>query len=154
MQPFERAEIILHSQRVLNSFKRWTGRELMPRTGDAAEQSRDLFEAPFVLVSDGSEPDPILSYGNAAALKLWEMSWEELTRIPSRQTAEPVHQNERAGLMAEVEAHGFIDSYKGVRIASSGRRFRIEQAVVWKVIEENGRYIGKAATFSKWVDIS
>ncbi|HYG77372.1 MAG TPA: MEKHLA domain-containing protein [Planctomycetota bacterium] len=145
-----RPDIVLHTQRLLNSFRRWTGRELLPRSGSPEDQSRALFQAPFVVVSDGTQPDPILNYGNAAALELWQMSFEQLTSIPSRQTAEPVHQAERARLMAEVTRNGFIADYKGIRIASTGRRFAIERAIVWIVTDEQQQIIGKAATFDAW----
>lgn len=147
---WRRPEIVRHTQRLLDSFRHWTGRELLPRAGTPAAQSRALFEAPVAVVADGTETDPILNYGNAVALELWEMSWEELTRTPSRQTAEPVHQAERARLMAEVSKHGHIGDYRGVRITRAGRRFSIENAVVWIVRDEQETIIGKAAAFDRW----
>jgi hypothetical protein len=150
---WQQPQIVQHTQRLLNSFRRWTGRELLPQQASELETSRALFVAPFVVVSDGMQSDPVLNYGNAAALKLWSMDWKTLTSIHSRQTAEPVHQSERARLMAEVQKNGFIDNYKGVRIASTGQRFFIESALVWIVVDESGTQIGKAATFSKWSPI-
>jgi hypothetical protein len=96
------------------------------------------------------ETDPILNYGNAAALALWEMSWEELIRNPSRLTAEVPERNERARLLAAVTARGFIDDYSGIRISKSGRGFRIARAIVWNLTTEIGDPCGQAATFSEW----
>ncbi len=59
-------------QLLLDSFRRWTGCELLERAGTAEDQARALFAAPFVVVSHGTEDDPILNYGNQAALDLWE----------------------------------------------------------------------------------
>lgn len=146
----EQGPIITWSQRLLDSFRHWTGRELLSRDGSLSEQARRLFDAPAVVVSHGLEPDPILNYGNQAALDLWEMTWEELTRTPSRQTAEPGHQEERSRLLQVVEEQGYFDRYRGVRISSTGRRFFVEEAIVWNVIDEQGRRIGQAATFSRW----
>jgi hypothetical protein len=106
--------------------------------------------APFVIVSHGNEPDPILNYGNPQALQLWEMAWEEFVRTPSRYTAEPINRDERARLLARVTSHGFIDDYQGVRISKNGKRFLIEQAVVCNLHTAEGIYHGQAATFSKW----
>lgn len=114
------------------------------------ELARTLYEAPFVLVSHGTEADPVLNYGNQTALTLWEMDWEELTRTPSRLTAEAPLREERARLLAAVTAHGFIDDYSGIRISKSGRRFRIAQATVWNLVTAEGVHCGQAATFSKW----
>jgi len=53
-----------------------------------------------------------------------------------------------------VRDRGFIDDYAGVRVAASGRRFRIEQAVVWNLLDDAGQRHGQAATFEHWLDIS
>ncbi len=112
--------------------------------------AEQIFHAPFVLVSHGTEPDPVLNYGNQAALDLWEMSWAELTRTPSRLTAEAPNREERARLLAAVTARGFIDDYSGIRISKTGRRFRIAQATVWNLLSESGLPCGQAAMFSHW----
>ena len=103
-----------------------------------------------MLVSHGTEADPVLNYGNAAALALWEMSWAELTRTPSRLTAEAPNRAERARLLAAVTARGFIDDYSGIRISKTGRRFIISQATVWNLLTEQGKPYGQAAMFGAW----
>ncbi|HSY20366.1 MAG TPA: MEKHLA domain-containing protein [Candidatus Acidoferrales bacterium] len=151
--PWKNPSIIVHSQLLARSLKRWTGRELLPEFpagGSPAEFADKLFHAPFVQVSHGVEADPVLNYGNATALKLWEMTWEELTRTPSRLTAEAPNREERARLLAAVTANGFIDDYSGIRISKTGRRFRIAQATVWNLVDEGGVYRGQAAMFSQW----
>jgi hypothetical protein len=123
---------------------------LIERKGTPEEQARTLHHAPFVVVSHGMESDPILKYGNEVALKLWEMGWEQFTKTPSRLTAEPVNQAERARMLEQAQARGFIDDYKGVRISGTGKRFLVEQAIVWNIVGAEGEQIGQAATFSKW----
>jgi hypothetical protein len=135
---------------IARSLKHWTGRELLAGDFPPTELAENVFHAPFVLVSHGTETDPVLNYGNATALKLWEMSWDELTRTPSRLTAEAPNREERARLLAAVTANGFIDDYSGIRISKSGRRFRIAQATVWNLRDERGVYCGQAAMFSHW----
>jgi hypothetical protein len=141
---------INHAVGLARSYRHFTGRELLPGVTDDLELARQIYEAPFVVVSHGTEADPVLNYGNAAALALWEMSWDELTRTPSRLTAEAPLREERAQLLAAVTANGFIDDYSGVRISKSGRRFRIAQATVWNLVTENNQPGGQAATFSEW----
>ena len=94
---------------------------------------------------------PVFFYGNRLALQLFEMSWENFTRLPSRFSAEAPDREERARLLARVARDGYIDDYAGVRIAASGRRFRIEAAVVWNLIDAAGTCHGQAATFDRWV---
>lgn len=138
------------AQCLLDSFRHWTGRELIERAGSLNQQASALFSAPFVVVSHGGQADPILNYGNRAALDLWEMTWEELCRTPSRLTAEPIDQVERARMLADAQARGYIADYRGVRISKSGRRFAVEHALVWNVLTADGTLAGQAATFSQW----
>jgi hypothetical protein len=136
-----------HAERLLSSFKLFVGRSLMDEGPTAAESARLLFQAPFVVASHGGGADPILSYGNEAALTLWDADWDTFTGMPSRLTAEPVHRDERARLLQATEEKGYIDHYSGIRISATGRRFRIENAIVWTVVDSDGERIGQAATF-------
>ena len=141
---------IAHTACLARSLKRWTGRELFPGVSNPIELSQKVFEATFIIVSHGTEIDPILNYGNRAALALWEMSWEELTRTPSHLTAEAPNREERARLLEIVTRRGFIDDYSGIRISKTGRRFRISHATVWNLLTEDGKPCGQAAMFDRW----
>lgn len=136
----------------LASHRHWTGRDLVP--GLPAEGSPARYEAlwsmPRVLVSHGTEDDPLFWYGNRAALELWELDWRTFTQTPSRYTAEAPVREERARLLDRVTRTGFIDDYSGVRISRTGRRFRIRQAVVWNLRDACGMPAGQAASFTDW----
>lgn len=144
------AEKIAWTQLLLESFRHWTGRDLIARCGSASQQATILFEVPFVIVSHGNEADPILNYGNRVALDLWAMDWAEFSRTPSRHTAEPVARGERERMLAEAATRGYFSDYRGVRISKTGRRFLVEDAIVWNLVDREGRKHGQAATFSKW----
>jgi hypothetical protein len=149
-EPWRGISVIEHSQLLLDSFEYWTGQPLGSRDGDPGEQARILFAAPFVVASHGIEAEPILNYGNQLALDLWEMDWKTFITTPSRYTAEPIHQGERAKILARTSRQGYIDGYTGVRITKLGRRFCIKQATIWNVRDNQGHYRGQAATFSHW----
>jgi len=135
---------------MLDSYCHWTGRELITRSDDPAIDATNLFDAPFVIVSHGTEANPILNYGNQTALDVWEMDWDRLTQMPSRETAEPMHREEREQFMTRVKRDGFLSGYEGIRIASSGKRFRIQNALIWNILDEKAKVVGQAATFSQW----
>ncbi|RLT10578.1 MAG: MEKHLA domain-containing protein [Planctomycetota bacterium] len=139
-----------HTQVMLNSFRRFVGRDLIERTGDAAEEAKIVFQARFVVVSHGTQDDPILNYGNKTALALWEMDLPTLMSTPSRLTAEPMHRDERAQLMTRAARDGFVDDYRGIRISSSGIRFLIERAIIWNLVDAAEQRVGQAATFADW----
>ena len=151
MQPWQEDNWIEQSQILLNSYRQFLDEELISRNGLDEDQSRAMFEAPFVVVSHGTQDDPILNYGNEVALNLWEMDIETLLQTPSRMTAEPVHRDERARLLERTLRDGLVDDYRGIRIDSSGRRFLIEKAIVWNLVNDAGDRVGQAATFSDWV---
>lgn len=142
--------VVVWTQHLLDSFHHWTGRELLGRSGSITDQTQALFDAPFVVVSHGVDPDPILNYGNRAALELWDMTWEQLTQTPSRHTAELMNQGERAAMLRLTDQQGYFEGYRGVRISSTGRRFLVENATVWNILNPSGHRIGQAATFSHW----
>ena len=127
-----------------------TGRDLLEHDCSPEEAARQVFHAPFALLSHNAAADPVLTYGNRTALELYGLSWEELTAMPSRYTAEEPERAERARLLARVTADGFIDDYAGVRISKNGRRFRIENVTVWNLTDAQGVICGQAALFASW----
>ena len=138
-----------HVALLLDSYARCVGAPLLP-PGNAVERARALYESPMVVVSHGTEADPIFNYANLAAQRLFELDWEAFVRLPSRLSAGPVHRDERRRLLERVTRDGCITDYAGIRIASSGRQFRIERAMVWNVSTADGMPAGQAACFSHW----
>ena len=145
---WQNESVVAQTQSIARSLKHFTGRDLLPENFSPGEFTEKVFRAPFVLVAHGTEADPILNYGNASALALWEMSWAELTRTPSRLTAEAPNREERARLLEMVKTLGFIDDYSGIRISKTGRRFKISRATVWNLLSQNGLPCGQAANVS------
>jgi PAS domain S-box-containing protein len=134
---------------ITQSFDRMVGTPLVPSGGSPHWLYND---APFVVLSHNRQPDPRFVYANRAAQSCFGYSWEEFITLPSRLSAEEPNRAERQRLLDAVTANGFIDDYRGVRIAKSGRRFWIEKAIVWQVVDDHGRLLGQAATFSTWSD--
>jgi hypothetical protein len=139
-----------HAELLIASYRRITGRELVERKASPAETARSLYEAPYGVVSHGLSEDPVFNYGNRAALELFEISWRDFIALPSRESAEAMNREERRKLLDRVSRHGFVDDYRGVRISSAGRRFRIEKATVWNVLDESNVYRGQAAVIFRW----
>jgi hypothetical protein len=137
-------------QYLLDSYTYWLGQELIIRDGTAIEQAERLFNSPFVVASHGMQNDPVLNYGNQTALDLWEMDWCQFTQTPSRVTAEPVNREERARMLQQAKTQGYISDYRGVRISRSGKRFLVDQAIIWNICEPDGTLLGQGATFSGW----
>ena len=141
---------IQHAQLLTKSFHRLLGYPLVKSTLENHELGQELFQAKFALLSHTNAKEPIFSYGNQTALELFVFNWEELITLPSRLSAEPSNQTERAKLLEQVSRHGYINNYQGVRVSKTGRRFVINNAIVWNLIDDSGTYQGQAACFSDW----
>jgi len=142
--------LVEHVLEIRNSYSQLLLKELIPDIQSDEEFARQLFYAPFALVSHDTASDPVFNYANLKALELFELSWEDFTCLPSRLSAESVNQAERERLLAEVTEKGYIDHYRGVRISSTGKRFLIKNAVVWNLIDKNQGIKGQAAWFDQW----
>jgi hypothetical protein len=133
-----------------DSYARLVGAPLVPPGTDADWLYR---EAPFVVVAHGTDQDPKFIYANKAAQNCFEYSWEEFMSLPSRLSAEAPDWAQRQALLEEVARNGFLSGYRGLRVAKSGRRFIIEDGVVWELRDRDGMRHGQAATFLSWRDV-
>ena len=132
-----------------DSYARLVGTPLVPPGKSASWLYRD---APFVVLAHGTEQDPTFIYANQAAQACFEYSWDEFIALPSRLSADEADRAQRQALLEEVARNGFLSGYRGVRVAKSGRRFTIEDGVVWELIDRGGTRHGQAATFLSWRD--
>jgi hypothetical protein len=142
-----------HIELLRRSLRDLTGRDLIEQELPPEAAAEWIYRAPFALLSHDTAPDPILTYANRCALDLFELTWDQMVRMPSRLTAEAPDRAERARLLARVAVQGYIDDYAGVRVARTGRRFRIASATVWNLTDAAGRRCGQAATFALWQPI-
>ncbi|MBW9113869.1 MEKHLA domain-containing protein [Rhizobium cauense] len=109
-------------------------------------------EARFVVVAHNTDSDPRFVYANRRAQNLFGYGWWEFTALPSRLSAEAPEREERQRLLDAVTTNGFIENYRCLRVRKSGARFRMEDGLVWQLLDEDGKSHGQAATFSKWTD--
>jgi hypothetical protein len=144
-------QLIKFLTHTLESYHTWTGRHWPSKGASGSDEwIQSILTSPSVLVCHDTSEDPIFKFGNQIALDLFEMDFETFTTLPSRKSAEPMLREERDHLIQSVRKNGYTDSYQGIRISSTGKRFHIPQATVWNVVDENQNYLGQAATFSEW----
>jgi hypothetical protein len=153
--PVARALLEAPTRLILENYRRLLGRDLVTVT-DPARAVEVLFEAPCVVLAAFGEfgTDHLFGYANRAGLQRFETTWDELMGVPSSLSAEPVCREERRRLLDEVGRRGYIENYAGVRISRRGRRFRILQATVFNLLDDEGGYVGQAATFADWEELA
>ena len=136
---------VLQSRLISNSFEKLLGRPLL--NGSVVPHA--MYEADLVILSHDGGEDPRFTYANRAAQKLWELSLEEFIGMPSRLSAEPDEREARHRMLTQAADKGYFDSYCGIRISKSGRRFHIENAIIWNLLDAEGTKVGQAAAFEE-----
>lgn len=147
--PYRTPELSTYLSHLIQSYRRWTGHNLIA-PGSQQQAIDALYHAPLAVVSHNTLPDPVFCYANLTAQRLWEMDWDAFTQLPSRLSAEADAREERQRLLDTAERQGYVDDYSGVRVTSTGKRFRIGGCILWNVVDENGSKLGQAAAFDHW----
>lgn len=130
----------------MTNWPAWITRSYEAALGEQLCAPPDLYDLPAVVLCHDTSPDPLFVFANRAAQRLWERTWDDFIGWPSRLTAPPGAQADRASALSRG---GVVRGYSGVRVSATGRLFRILDATVWTVINEDGRIRGQAATFTK-----
>jgi hypothetical protein len=117
-------------------------------TGEVLAQ--DLWTAPVAVVAHGTEASPRFFYANRLALDLFRMRADQFIGMESRFSAGPADRDERAAMLAGLNAANVVRGYRGVRVAGDGTRFTIDNAVIWNLLDERGTHQGQAAAFGTW----
>jgi hypothetical protein len=139
---------------LLRSYRRVVGQPLVPGELDEAQAGHWLYEdAPFCVLAHSTDSDPIFIYANKAAQRCFEYSWKEFVIIPSRLSAEAPNRADRQMLLDQVTRNGFVTNYAGVRVSRSGRRFFVENATVWQLLNDEGVVQGQGAMLPSWRDM-
>lgn len=137
-----------------DSYRRLLGQSFVPKEIASDQAAQWLYEdAPFAVLAHNTAIDPIFVYGNKAAQRCFEYTWEELTVLPSRLSAEPAERGERQRFMEQVARDGFVTGYRGIRVTKTGKRFWIENATVWDLTDADGTYRGQAAMIPLVADV-
>ena len=149
--PLTDPALIARCTLIAASFRRLLGRDLLPALpSDPAQAACAIDAAPVVILAHDGGERPRFTYANATARRLWELEWERFIGMPSEQSAEPDQREAREALLARARRDGFIDDYRGIRITASGRRFAIEDVILWNLVDDAGTSRGQAATFARW----
>jgi hypothetical protein len=137
-----------HVLMMLENLNRWTDYDLIKEYGFSVETvGEQVFHADFYLLSHDHAADPVLNYGNQQVLDRWEVSWAELTRMYSKDTAKPVDRAARSTIMEQVKVKNYINGYNSVRVSKTGKEFQILDGTVWNLLTNDGTPCGQAAWF-------
>lgn len=148
-------DIATHVELVDKSLRDLTGIGVSERMGLDLE-SPELYESictntRYVLITHGTEADPIYNFGNNAALAAFFRSWESLVAMPSAQSVvlRSIDEEMRIILMKKVTDDGFVEGASGIRVRDDGAYIKLVDAIVWNCHDKSGAKIGQAAFFDR-----
>ncbi|MDC1100660.1 MEKHLA domain-containing protein [Methylophilaceae bacterium] len=115
------------------------------------EKNKDLLssfdECPLPIASH--DTNGFFNYLNKAALSLFKVTKDQVIGRSTTMTAPKSEQKQRNELLNQVNSHGFIDNYNGIRVTSDGELFQIEDATIWNVVDKNSHKMGQAVIIYK-----
>ena len=112
--------------------------------------AQEVFASSIAVLAHDHSADPLLTYANGTALRLWGRSWQTMVGMPSRLTAEESARRERANALQQAHQRAGFRGYGGIRMNQEGRRFMIHNARIWPLWDQNNDVCGQAAAFSSW----
>ena len=115
------------------------------------DKNRDLISSfdECILPIASHDTNGFFNYLNKAALSLFKVTKDQVIGKSTTMTAPKSEQKQRNELLNQVNSHGFIDNYKGIRVTSDGELFQIEDATIWNVVDKNSHKIGQAVIIYK-----
>jgi len=157
IQNTERA-ILTHVKLVDASLRSLTGQGVTERMGlDNLTSPPDIYRSiynnnRYILITHGTEENPIFNFGNQAALSAFYRSWESLTAMASAQSVvlRSIDEEMRIELMRKVTTENYVEGASGIRIRGDGTFIKLIDAVVWNCFNEDGTVIGQAAFFDRY----
>lgn len=147
--PWSDPKIIYHTRLMLETYRKWTGKDLLEEYLDDASNSFLLYHAPFAVISHGVEEDPVFNYANLKAQEVWKMTWEDFTVMPLRLTIEETGTIQRQKYLEEVQQKGFIENESCIRVSGNSGRFRVQDLTLWNLEDGQGMFHGQAAMFTR-----
>ena len=154
-KPYLSANVIMQNLLLIESYFRKTGRPLFEQEVEISDVAQLLWEAPFALLSHDASDDPKVTYANKAGLDLFEAEWDEMIGVASKNTAREEgdvnHREERAAMLKDALAKGYVDEYTGVRQTIKGdKEFKILDATIFSIESPGGDVMGQGAVLRLW----
>lgn len=158
------------------SLRQLTGCGILERVGwsNDSDTSALLTNSRYALYSHGIvKPDmidgAINNYANFGALAFFGVTYKQFVQLPCSRIAPPgFHQKRLGEIMEELElqaemaeagstqgegCRGSLENYSGMRcrldLTNQGLTFLIKNAVIWNIVDDEGKYYGQATLFDR-----
>lgn len=137
-----------HMNLMRNNLVRAGGVDIFNFSKAGVEAAERMFHAPFALFSYGNEEEPIYNYANLTALKLFDISWEDLTQTRIQDSFEAEEWKKHLGIMNQVQEKGALPNYCSSRKIKTGKSFHFKKGIIWSLKDEYLTHTGQAVVFT------
>lgn len=104
----------------------------------------------YVVISHGTQDDPVYNYGNKAGLLFFGYPEHEFVQLPSRYSAPSgALRQDRSQIVQHVLDHGWTIIDEAIRQNKARESFRVRRILYFNVNDDDGKRIGQAATFDR-----
>lgn len=110
---------------------------------DAHDLVLKLHHAPYPLFAYDGNDSPKYTYMNLAAQRLFKVTQEEVEHLSVTETTAETLRKNLLNFILEVKSKKRYVSYSGLRITTTGEQFRLENAYLWAIYNNQKQYIGQ-----------
>lgn len=150
LEPWKNIAYQQCAQQLMDSFQHYLSKDLIEPCGNKEQQAKSIYFSSRIVIAHDNKEEPRFIFANRAATDLWEVEHHSFIGMPSKQSAEQEHRKDRARMLNQAKEKGYILNYSGIRVSKQGKRFFIENAIIWNVLDNKKNIIGQAATFEDW----
>lgn len=129
-----------------DSLQRFTGASLFQKLNLPEGDTQQLHaNTRYLVLSHGTEEDPIYCYFNRAALDAFERDPQEISSLPSRYSAPPEGRTPRTALLEDTLQNQYQQLPPLIRVTKTGQLFRVPDVVLWNIYNDQGDLVGQTA---------
>ncbi|TVU59214.1 MEKHLA domain-containing protein [Vibrio atlanticus] len=153
MQSLSKLDYVKQVKIISHNYNRIFGKQLYRENNSDLEIFYEVWNSHFAIVSHGTEINPLFNFANKKALEIFELNYLDFIGLPSIQTADALAAEDRIMLLNDVNRHGFVKNYSGIRVSAKGKKFQICDAVIFNLFDFEYNYHGQAAIIPSVKDI-
>jgi hypothetical protein len=146
--PYQDTTMAPKIELIASSFFRQARRPLVQKSDDVIAA---LWTAPCAILAEYQMSGATAHFANRCALEVYETDYLGFSAQVQSFPAQKDQQPSPNGLFSGIHLNGGIAKYSGDLLSCRGNRFRVQHALTWPLIDEDGACHGYAAMFDLWV---
>ena len=145
--PYRDATMVPKIELIASSYFRQARRPLVQKSDDVIAA---LWAAPCAILAHYRVPNTDFHFANRCALDVYESDYIGFSAQFQEALPHKDQRDRQSELFSSAIPTGGMSKYSGNLVSCRGNRFRVQHALTWPLIDEDGEYLGTAAMFDLW----